>query len=373
MKWSVRIGRFFGIDVFLHFTFLLFFAWLGYGAWVQSGRNPVETFHTLALLAGVFTCVLLHEYGHALTARKFGIGTHDITLLPIGGVARLERMPSNPRQELIVAIAGPAVNVVIAAVIALWLFGRGEPLLQDHLHVISGTFLRALMAFNVTMILFNLLPAFPMDGGRVLRALLAMKMPYAKATRTAATVGQGMAVLFVLAGIMVPGWHMLLFIAIFVWIGASNEAEDAEEDSVLAGLKVRDAMMTDFRTLQPDQTAQQIARIIIQGSQTDFPVLHQGALVGLVTRRHLFQALETDPFSQAASFMDTAPPQCAPADILDEAMRTLRESTLPLLPVIDQGRLIGLITTENVFEVLTINRALSRRRPPPLTPRPVPA
>ncbi|RYD40890.1 MAG: site-2 protease family protein, partial [Verrucomicrobiaceae bacterium] len=229
MKWSVRLGRFFGIDVFLHFTFLLFFAWLGYGAYVRSGHNMVETLHTIALLAGVFTCVILHEYGHALTARRFGVGTHDITLLPIGGVARLERMPANPRQELLVAIAGPAVNLAIILLILAWLIIRGEPFFQSHTAVVPGTFLRALLFFNGMMICFNLLPAFPMDGGRVLRALLAMRMPYAKATRAAATVGQGMAVLFALYGLMNPEHYMILFIALFVWIGASNEAEDAEE------------------------------------------------------------------------------------------------------------------------------------------------
>ncbi|MES2708893.1 MAG: site-2 protease family protein [Verrucomicrobiota bacterium] len=364
MKWSVRLGRFFGIDVFLHFTFLLFFAWLGYGAYVRSGHDAVETLHTVALLAGVFTCVILHEYGHALTARKFGIGTHDITLLPIGGVARLERMPSNPRQELLVAIAGPAVNVVIVALIGLWLWLRGEPLVQSHFLVISGTFLRALMVFNIYMILFNLLPAFPMDGGRVLRALLAMRMPYAKATRAAATVGQGMAVLFVLAGIMIPGYHMLLFIAFFVWIGASNEAEDAEEDSLLAGLTAKDAMMTEFHTLRPEDTAQQTARLIIQGSQADFPVVSGGALVGIVTKQDVFRALESEITAPVSGFMRENPPRCAPLDVLDGAMLTLRESTLPLIPVIDQGKLVGLVTSENVLEVLMIRKALSRRRPP---------
>lgn len=364
MKWSVRLGRFFGIDVFLHFTFLLFFAWLGYGAYVRSGHNPVETMHTVALLVGVFTCVILHEYGHALTARKFGIGTHDITLLPIGGVARLERMPSNPRQELLVAIAGPAVNVVIVALISLWLWLRGEPLTQSHFLVISGSFLRALMAFNITMILFNLLPAFPMDGGRVLRALLAMKMPYAKATRTAATVGQGMAVLFGLAGLMLPGYHMLLFIAFFVWIGASNEAQDAEEDSLLSGLSAGDAMMTDFLVLSPEHTAQQTVRLIIKGFQADFPVLHNGELVGIVTRQDVFQVLELETPGPVSSFMRANPPQCAPSDVLDGAMQKLRDSTLPLLPVVDQGRLVGLVTSENVLELLMSRKALARRRAP---------
>lgn len=376
MKWSVRLGRFFGIDVFLHFTFLLFFAWLGYSAWLRSGGNTIQTLETVALLAGVFTCVVLHEYGHALTARKFGIGTHDITLLPIGGLARLERMPSNPRQELLVAIAGPAVNVVIAAAIALWLLVSGQPVLQFHMGVISGSFLRALMAFNITMILFNMLPAFPMDGGRVLRALLAMRMPYPKATRAAATVGQGMAVIFGFAGLMLPGWHMLLIIAFFVWIGASNEAQDAEEDALLSGLTARDAMMTDFRVLDPSQTAKQTAGDIVRGSQVDFPVVSGGELVGLVTSMGVFRALETDGNAPLSSFMSAAPAPCAPTDVLDGAVQNLHASTLPLMPVMEGGKLVGLLTRDNLMEVILIRRAEAearRRRnyaqPPPLPVR----
>ncbi|RYD27810.1 MAG: site-2 protease family protein [Verrucomicrobiaceae bacterium] len=370
MKWSVRLGRFFGIDVFLHFTFLLFFAWLGYGAYVRSGHDPVQTMHTVALLTGVFTCVILHEYGHALTARRFGIGTHDITLLPIGG-ARLERMPANPRQELLVAIAGPAVNLAIIFVIMIWLTLRGQPLIQDNLYVVSGSFLRALMAFNATMILFNLLPAFPMDGGRVLRSLLAMRMPHARATRIAATIGQGVAVIFVLVGIMVPNLHMLIFIALFVWIGASNEAEDAEEDSVLTGLSARDAMMTDFHVLSPDQTVQQTVRLIIKGFQGDFPVVREdGELIGIVTRQDVFRVLENENPGPVSSFMRPDPPRCAPSDTLDGVMHTLQDPALTLMPVIDQGRLVGLVTSENVLELLMTRKALSRRQTP-LAARPL--
>lgn len=376
MKWSVRLGRFFGIDVFLHFTFLLFFAWLGYSAWQKSGGDAVQTLNSVVLLAGVFTCVVLHEYGHALTARRFGIGTHDITLLPIGGVARLERMPSNPRQELLVAIAGPAVNLVIVAAIALWLSAHGQPIFQNHFGITSGSFLRALLLFNGIMICFNLLPAFPMDGGRVLRAILAMRMPYAKATRAAATVGQGMAVIFGLAGLMIPGWHMLLFIAFFVWIGASNEAQDAEEDALLIGLTARDAMMTDFRVLDPAQTAKQTAGDIVRGSQVDFPVVDAGNLVGLVTSMDVFRALETDGNVPVSSFMRAAPKPCAPADVLDGAVQALHASTLPLMPVLEGGKLVGLLTRDNLMEVILIRRAEAegRRRgnyaqPPPLPVR----
>jgi len=369
MKWSLKLGRLWGIDVYLHVTFLLFLAWVGYATYAAMGVGAALSIVFLVL--ALFSCVLLHEYGHALTARKFGIGTSDITLLPIGGIARLERMPSNPKQELLVAIAGPAVNVVIAAIIGLILFITKSPMPQNPANLLEGGILWNLLRMNLIMIVFNMLPAFPMDGGRVLRAALAMKMPYAKATRMAATIGQGMAVLFVLFGLL-TGHFMLMFIAFFVWIGASNEAQDAEEDSLLAGLSVRDAMLTDYRRLTPEDTAQHTVQLILQGWQADFPVISEGQFVGIVTRQDVVTALEAgNPSQPVANFMRTDALRCTPEENLDTALDTLRASHLPLLPVISEGRLIGLLTSENVLESLMFRRALSRRRAPP--PLPVPA
>ena len=369
MKWSLKLGRLWGIDVYLHVTFILFLAWVGYATYAAMGVGAALSIVFLVL--ALFTCVLLHEYGHALTARKFGIGTADITLLPIGGVARLERMPSNPRQELLVAIAGPAVNVVLAALIGLIIVITKSPMPQNPANLLEGGILWNLLRMNVVMILFNMLPAFPMDGGRVLRAALAMKMSYAKATRTAATIGQGMAVVFVLFGLL-TGHFMLMFIAFFVWIGASNEAQDAEQDSLLSGLTVRDAMVTDYRRLTPEDTAQNTVQLILQGWQADFPVISHGQFVGIVTRQDVVTALEAGNLSQpVANFMRTDALRCTPEENLDTALDTLRASHLPLLPVISDGRLIGLLTSENVLEAIMFRRALSKRLAPP--PLPVPA
>lgn len=371
MKWSLKLGRLWGIDVYLHVTFLLFLAWVGYATYAAMGVGAALSI--LLLVASLFTCVLLHEYGHALTARKFGIGTADITLLPIGGVARLERMPSNPRQELLVALAGPAVNVVLAAIIYLITLVMKIPLPGNPSNLLEGGILWNLLRMNLFMIGFNMLPAFPMDGGRVLRAALAMKMPRVKATRVAATIGQGMAVLFVLFGLL-NGQYMLLFIAFFVWIGASNEALDAEEDSLLAGLLVRDAMLTDYRRLTPEDTAQNAVQLILQGWQADFPVIDDSKLVGIVTRQDVVTALESaSPLQPVARFMRPVASACGPGDSLDSAFDTLRASQLPLLPVLEDGRLIGLLNSENVLEALMFRRALSQRpgaAPPPL---PLPA
>ena len=232
MKWSFKLGRILGIDVYVHFTFLLLLGFVGLAHWLP-GRSLEAALTGMLFFAGLFVCVLLHEYGHALAARKYGIATRDITLLPIGGLARLERMPEKPSQELVVALAGPLVNVVIAVglFVGLMLTGNWQPL--SSLTTTSGNLVERLLVVNVFLVLFNLLPAFPMDGGRVLRSLLAMRMEYARATRIAARIGQGMAALFGFAGLF--GNPMLLLIALFVWIGAGQEAAAVEMKSSFSG------------------------------------------------------------------------------------------------------------------------------------------
>jgi len=190
MKWSWKLGTFAGIDVFIHATFLLIIGWVGLSYWQQTG-TLVGTLEGILFTLLLFGCVVLHEYGHALTARRFGIKTRDITLYPIGGVARLERMPDKPIQELWVALAGPAVNVVIAVLLFGWLIISGTLTSIASLGLTSGPFIERLMLVNITLVLFNLIPAFPMDGGRVLRALLALRLEYTRATQIAASIGRG--------------------------------------------------------------------------------------------------------------------------------------------------------------------------------------
>src|SRR5512142_725469 len=251
MKWSFKVGRILGINVYIHATFLLLLGFVGLEHWLAA-HTLEAALNGVLFFGGLFLCVLLHEYGHALAARRFGIATRDITLLPIGGLARLERMPDKPSQELVVAIAGPLVNVVIAVslFLGLYLSGHWQPL--SSLTTTSGNLVERLLAVNVFLVLFNLLPAFPMDGGSVLRSLLAMRMQYTRATRIAARTGQAMAVLFGFAGLF--GNPMLLLIALFVWIGAGQEAAAVEMKAGLAGYLVRDAMQSEVRTLSPQDT-----------------------------------------------------------------------------------------------------------------------
>ena len=373
MKWSWRIGRFAGIDVYIHTTFLLLVAFFGFTYWQQT-RTLSGTLEGIAFLLALFLSVVLHEYGHALTARRYGIKTRDITLLPIGGVARLERMPDKPLQELWVALAGPAVNVVIAGALfaGLWFGGHWQPL--SSLSTASGNLFERLLVANVFLVLFNLLPAFPMDGGRVLRSLLAMRMPYARATRIAARIGQGMAVIFGFAGLF--GNPMLLLIALFVWIGAGQEAAAVEMKSSFADATVREAMLTDFKTLAPGQTLADATRLVLAGSQQDFPVLERDSVVGVLAHRELFLALrEQGEDAAVANVMRREFAKLSADAPLETALAPENVEKGLAMPVLDGGRLVGLVTAENVGEFFMIRSALQARgesaAPPPAKAAPM--
>ncbi len=241
MRGSFKLGQLFGIGVYLHWTFAILIAWvvLVY-SFQRAGLADIA--EGVLFVVAVFACIVAHEFGHALAARRYGIQTRDITLLPIGGVARLARMPEEPWQELVVALAGPAVNVVIAGVLAAGLYARGSLLGEGKLDLLPGDFLANLTFVNLFLAAFNLLPAFPMDGGRVLRALLATRIDYVRATNIAASVAQGMAIVFAL---LAPFWNLfLLFIALFVYLGAQQEAHVVQVRSLMRGVPVRAAMMT---------------------------------------------------------------------------------------------------------------------------------
>ena len=288
MKWSWKIGTLAGIELRVHATFLLLLGWVGASHWL-AGKSGDAILAGVGFILALFGCVLLHELGHALAARKYGIPTRDITLLPIGGLARLERMPEKPGQELWVALAGPAVNVAIAALLYAWLSVTHGWAPLSQLSVAAGPFVERLLIANVSLVLFNMIPAFPMDGGRVLRALLASRMEYARATQIAAWVGQGLA--FVLGFIGLFSNPMLVFVALFVWIGASQEAGATQMKAALSGTPVRAAMLTDFRCLETGDSLGDAVRLILQGSQQDFPVVEGGRVVGILTRSDLLIAL----------------------------------------------------------------------------------
>lgn len=348
-----------GIDVYVHFTFLLLLGLVGLAHWMP-GRSVEAALNGLLFFGGLFLCVLLHEYGHALAARKYGIATRDITLLPIGGLARLERMPEKPLQELVVALAGPLVNVIVAAglFLGLVLTGSWQPL--SSLTTTSGNMAERLLFVNVFLVLFNLLPAFPMDGGRVLRSWLAMRLDYARATGIAAAIGKGMAVLFGMIGLFSN--PILLLIAVFVWMGATQEAAAAEMKSSFAGVRVQEAMLTDFNTLSPKETVGDAARLLLAGSQQDFPVLDNGRLMGVLGHTRLFEALRGRGVDTlVAEVMDKDIPAVQADEALDAALTRVETERGALLPVMRNGELIGLLTAENLGEFYLIRRALAGR------------
>lgn len=360
MKWQWKLGNFAGIDVYIHATFLLLIAWVGYSHWLEH-EDLTQVFYGILFILALFLCVLLHEYGHALTARKYGIKTRDITLYPIGGVARLERMPEKPIEELWVALMGPAVNVAIAAGLFAYLFLTDSLVPISELTIASGSFLERLMTVNVSLVLFNLIPAFPMDGGRVLRALLAMRMDYVRATQIAATIGQGMALLFGLVGLF--GNATLLFIAFFIWIGASQESDATQMKNAISGIPVGRAMVTDYKSVSPRDPLSRVAQLILAGSQHDFPVIDNDRVIGVVTRDDLLVALSQYGQDIAVSaVMKSSLPEIDSYEMVEMALMRLQESGVPALPVTHNGQLVGIVTAENITEYLMIRSALQVSR-----------
>lgn len=360
MKWSIKVGNIFGISVYLHFTFVLLLAFLGFLTWKSTG-SIYAAVDGLAFIVALFGCVLLHELGHALMARHYGIKTSDITLLPIGGLARLERMPEKPMQELWVALAGPAVNVAIAAVLFAGLVMTRGFALPAELNLTDGSVWQRLLSINLVLAVFNLLPAFPMDGGRILRALLATRLGRRRATAIAANVGQAMAILMGFVGFFYS--PMLVFIAIFVFLGAQAEAGLVEMQSALKGLRVRDAMMTRFRTLSPQDTLAKAVDELLAGSQQDFPVMANDAAVGILRRNDLVKALTENRRDTAVG--EVMSRDCETVDEgapLQQTIESLQARRGASVPVVKDARVTGLLTMENVSEMILINAALADKR-----------
>lgn len=356
MSWSVSIGRIAGTAVRIHVTFLLFLVWIGGANYVSGGAAAASSSVIFMLL--LFLCVLLHEFGHIFTARAFGVQTPDVTLLPIGGVARLERVPEEPREEFLIAIAGPAVNVVIAAL--LYLFGNAD-LQPQHLAAVESarvSMVDRLAAVNLFLAIFNLIPAFPMDGGRILRALLGLRLGFTRATEIAASIGQWCAFLLGFLGLF--GNPMLIFIAIFVYLAATSEAHLVSVRAMSRGVPVSAAMMTQYATLRPHSHIDEAVEVLLRTSQSEFPVIdEQERFMGLLSRADMIRALkERGPDARVADAMTTDVPRIDRRGYLDEAFLLLQQKSAPAVAIVDAaGRLAGLITSETLGEMLMVKEA----------------
>lgn len=354
--WSFRLLTVSGIPIRIHFTFVLFMAWIALFTSRSGGL-----FWTGLVLA-VFGCVLLHELGHALTARRYGVQTRDITLYPIGGVAMLEGRPK-PREELWIALAGPAVNVVIAAVLAVVLLVTEGGVPRPSLFLEGRSFLGALFTANVTLVLFNMIPAFPMDGGRVLRSLLTYRMDEARATQIAGTIGQGLAIVLGFVGLIVFQAPLMMLVAFFVFLGAGQEVQATVTRSFVAGHRVADAMQVRFRTMPNGASLEQAAEMLLAGSQHDFPVVAGDEVVGILTRNDIAQALATGgPTAYVAGFMRREYKAVTPDVPLEVAIDMFTKDDPSPLLVMQDGELVGMVTSENLSEFIMLEHARKQAR-----------
>ncbi len=363
MRWSIPLARVAGIEIRLHVTFLLLLAWLGLTFFARAGLPGAA--RGLAYILGLFGSVLLHEFGHAMAARRYGVHTPDITLLPIGGVARLERIPDNPREELVVAAAGPAVNVAIALVLGTLLQAAGVPLVPERVNLLTGNPLVGILWGNLFLIAFNLLPAFPMDGGRILRAVLATRMDYAAATQIAASLGQAMAFVFGFLGLFFN--PLLIFIALFVYLGAAGEESLAQMRTVTEEIPVSSAMETDVHALKAEDPLAEAVGLILRTPQRTFPVLDPaGRVAGVLTREDIIKGLGAGgPYTRIGDAMQSGIPVVRPEDVLHEAFLRMQRCACPALPVVDRyGRIVGMLTTDNVGELVMIHSVLKRGERP---------
>lgn len=395
MRGSFRLLRVAGIDIRIHFTFPLILILGGLQFGTPHGL-PGAAFGVLLMLL-LFTCVTLHELGHSLVARRFGIGVRQIVLLPLGGVALLEKNPDKPLHELLIAVAGPLVNVVIAAVLAVSLYG---PNFLGKIHALNpdgrvvveegsaaapavaspaagegaaarprttvpppsgrALFLWLLQA-NVVLVLFNLIPAYPLDGGRMLRALLAFFLPYTRATRVAAGIGQVFALVLGVIGI-VNGQFLLALVAAFIFFGAGAELSQTQANELLRTLKVGEAYNQHALTLAPGDTVARVVDYILTSYQPDFAVVHGGRLLGVVTRDVLLRTLasETDDV-YVTGIMEREVVHVPPELSLEEVQQALGQAGARVAAVFRGESYLGLVSRDDIAEAMLVAAFLRQR------------
>ena len=355
MSWSITLFRVAGTDIRVHLTFFLLLIWVAVSGYQIS--EWAGTRDSVLLIIAIFACVVLHELGHALAARRYGISTPDITLLPIGGLARLSRMPEKPAEEVVIAIAGPLVNVVIAGV--LFLLGADLSLDPERIVTYGDAFISQLAVINLYLFAFNLIPAFPMDGGRVLRGLLAFRLGRGRATRIAARVGQGLAIVFALLG-LVWGNVLLMLIAGFVFLAAGSESGATGLMQIAARLPLGRAIVRKYESLSPQATIGDAADALLRTTQLEFPVVDGGGRMrGVVTRAAIVSSLKANgPAAPVLGAMESAPiiPERAPLIV---AARLIVERRAPMVGVVDADeRLIGYVSKDNITELMVLGDSL---------------
>jgi Zn-dependent protease/CBS domain-containing protein len=348
---SISGLRVFGIPVRFHFTFILLIIYL----LVEATSNAQTSGATASYVVALFGSILIHEVAHALAARRFGIRTNEIVMLPIGGLARLERQ-AHRREEWWIALAGPVANLALGGLLMGYLAIAGKLAgMSELMKASDAPVLERIAVGNLVLGLFNLLPAFPMDGGRMLRALLAAGRPEDQATRIATRVGMVMAALLGLAGLLTNNF-ILVFVAFFIYVGNIYENMTSLGRSLMRGEQVRSAMVTDFRTLHHSDSIRVAADLLLATSQQDFPVLSGEAVVGLLNRTALLRAMATEgpdvyvAGSMTREFVSLSPDM----DLADAAPLLAKAGSCAM--VFEADKLVGLLTTENLSEFLVLRR-----------------
>jgi Zn-dependent protease/predicted transcriptional regulator len=353
MLWSITIGRIAGTAIRIHVTFLLFLFWIAVSSYTSGGIEAARSSVVLIIL--VFACVVAHEFGHILVARKFGVKTREITLWPIGGVANIERIPDDPKQELLIAVAGPSVNVIIAGILMLvWGVTIRE---LSTINFEKASLVLQLALINISLVLFNLIPAFPMDGGRVFRALLSMRLGPQRAIEIAARTAQVLVFVFVAAGLFLN--PMLIFIGLFIYIAANFELQSSAFHRLADGLNVSDAMERQVKTFPMTAPLSEVVDALIASSQPAFPVLNGAdAVIGLLDRDDLVRGLINHSRETPVSAAMREPATVKSSDSLSDAIANMAQNGLKVQIVLDRnGKVVGLLTLENLAEMMMIRNA----------------
>ncbi|WP_044397513.1 site-2 protease family protein [Lacinutrix sp. Hel_I_90] len=361
MKGNLNIGRVLGIKIKIHWTFLFLLLWIALEQ-IRSQASDEGVLFNLAFVGIVFFCVVLHELGHASVAKRFGVQTKKITLYPIGGVASLERIPEDPKQEFLIAIAGPLVNLILAILLYFAIpissytsQSFGELLISLNTFTFQNLLLYTFVA-NISLFVFNLIPAFPMDGGRIFRALLAMFMDRVKATRVAVVVGQFIAVLLLLIGLLYN--PVLIFIALFIFISAYGENKFVKHNALLKDHMVKEAMLTAITTFTPKDTIKDVIDVLLTGSETNFVIVNNdNSVAGILYRDDVIKHSKNRSKSIDEVMTKTHHPILVNSN-LKEAYARLVKDKKPFFAVTDKNKLVGAIDFSNISEFIMLESQL---------------
>ena len=362
MKGSFKLGNIAGIDVFLHWTFSLLILYIVYINY-KAGQNTIQIAWSILFILCVFATVLLHELGHAITAKKFNIKTYNITLLPIGGVASLEKLPEKPSEELMVAFAGPMVNITLALLVSLFIQypnNSEEMIAQLSGGINSNNFLLNFFLVNMALALFNLIPAFPMDGGRMLRAVLSYQLKRNVATKIAARIGQIVAIGFIVLGFSYNPF--LIFIGIFVIMAAQIETNYTESKYLLKGYKVRDVLMKQYPTIDCNETLDTAVKLMLDSQNKYFLVTKNGILLGTLNRDQILEGLsKKEEEASLTSIIDKNLIYLEANSLLEDVFELIYKHKSTLMLVLEDNRFIGTLDMENLMEFILVNEVKAKR------------